>query len=381
VTDPGDLHDIGSRRRVRRRVAGLIYGLVLLLLWAAPVVALRSLSSHATIAEQDALTTTGSDVVTVGSRTDSHVTNVRVTASYTEPVDVPFPVSGIVTDVAVAPGQTITDGASLIAIDGQYRIAEVGGTPFYRTLSYGDSGADVTRLHELLDALGLGEDLAATDRYRWPTYLAVKELQRMVNAPVNGVFDPAGTVYVPAEFGTVDTVAAALGERVVAASPFLEDASVLEGATIEPSDGRPTTLFASTGSIVLRSGRIETALTSIRPTSGADLAAIEEFILSVQQSYPQPAQAPSATVVVDGVTAELASPPEFGAVPARAVVSDRSGTLCLRVVSGTSAETRAEILPLDLPAATEIGVALVPAELIGERVLADPPRLGEHPCG
>ncbi|MFC4243880.1 hypothetical protein ACFOYW_10875 [Gryllotalpicola reticulitermitis] len=64
--------------------------------------------------------------------------------------------SGLVTEVRTHSGATVTTGSPVAVVDGVVRVAVATTTAFYRALSVGDNGADVTMLRQALDALGIG---------------------------------------------------------------------------------------------------------------------------------------------------------------------------------------------------------------------------------
>lgn len=98
----------------------------------------------------------------------------------------------VVTAVATHPGAQIIDGSLIAAVAGRPVFVLQGRIPAYSTMSYGDSGIEVSELQAGLAAAGLptGADTAGT--YGAGTATAVAELyQRAGYAPVTAPGPPA----------------------------------------------------------------------------------------------------------------------------------------------------------------------------------------------
>lgn len=86
-------------------------------------------------------------------------------------------VSGVVTETNCTEGAVLESGESLATIDGQIVIALATDVPFYRTLSVGDTGADVTSLKRELNRIGyLPKSALVLEKFDSATVQALKEL-------------------------------------------------------------------------------------------------------------------------------------------------------------------------------------------------------------
>jgi peptidoglycan hydrolase-like protein with peptidoglycan-binding domain len=74
--------------------------------------------------------------------------------------------AGRVTGIGLSVGDEVADGSQLVRINGRPAVAVSGGSPFWRPLSEGSAGPDVSQLQEILAAAGF-------------------------DAPVTGAFDAA----------------------------------------------------------------------------------------------------------------------------------------------------------------------------------------------
>ena len=178
-----------------------------------------------------------------------------ITATLTPGIQVTAPAwqGGVVTRVDVKPGDTVSTGGVLLAIDGIGRMAIASPAPFYRMLTVGDSGDDVLNLEQALKTIG---DFAGTPNrdYNETTAAAVRKLEKKlgVGAPT-GVFDPLWAVWLPAEGLTAQTVHVAVnaaaptqGSAVFATAPSI--ASIKLSGPAGPVD------FASGAYVLAQNG-------------------------------------------------------------------------------------------------------------------------------
>lgn len=372
------------RRRVGyRRIASAGYAAILVLLWAVPIAGITLLRTEAERAEQKALSLPGPRLATVGSQSDSLSTSVRITIGFSQPVLVKYPFAGTITNVPLQSGSVIVDGMPVLAIDGLPRVAQAGGTPIYRDLSRGDRGPDVARLRSLLTAVGAGPELGDSDEYDAGVSTAVKEFQRRIGVRATGTFERAYVVYIPDGFGVVAPVTARVGAQVANGEGFISSVPAITTVSIEPTDDRHTNLLSQAAPIVLKSGTHSARLTSSNVSSSSDRASLEALLDSVLPAAKSGVSMSSTSVVMEGVIAELATPPTYGVVPRRAVVTDRDGLSCvfaLKTAGLSEGEAEPFVVPADLPASSGAGVALVPAELIARQVLLNPLSAGEPLC-
>jgi HlyD family secretion protein len=193
----------GDRGTPLRGRGGLVVGAVLALTVAVGVVAFligRGVSTPAQQAAQArppkaslltapvALTHARTTVVLRGTLTDGGAISVGA----------PGDLSGdlaVVTAVATAPGSLAVDGSLIAAVAGRPVFVLRGQIPAYSTMSYGNSGVEVTELQTALEAAGfsIGFDTAGT--YGAGTAAAIADLyQRAGYAPITapGPAGPAG---------------------------------------------------------------------------------------------------------------------------------------------------------------------------------------------
>lgn len=119
---------------------------------------------------------------------------------------------GVVTRVDVKPGDAVSTGSVLLAVDGVGRVAVASPAPFYRSLAVGDSGGDVLDLERALKAMG---DFAGEpDRsFTKVTANAVDRLGKRLGAgDASGVFDPSWVVWLPGENLVAQSVGVAVND-------------------------------------------------------------------------------------------------------------------------------------------------------------------------
>lgn len=128
-------------------------------------------------------------------------------------------VPGVVTDVAVAPGDTLAPLQPVLTIDGTELFVLTGEAPVYRPLSDGDEGPDVETLEAALAAAG-HEPGDVDEVFDADTADALRDWQQEVGLDDTGAFDPTIVLWAPsgAEVLAVDV---ALGDRLTGAEPLL----------------------------------------------------------------------------------------------------------------------------------------------------------------
>jgi hypothetical protein len=133
---------------------------------------------------------------------------VSGTISYGDPVVVTGR-GGVLTWLP-ALGGVIRRGKPVYRVDNRPVPLFLGSLPLYRSLSAGDTGADVRELERNLAALGY-RGPTVDNRYTAATAAAVRRWQKAVKLTRTGVFDPA-TVVLAAEPIRVAAVTGHLGE-------------------------------------------------------------------------------------------------------------------------------------------------------------------------
>ncbi|MCM3503536.1 peptidoglycan-binding protein [Curtobacterium sp. ODYSSEY 48 V2] len=146
--------------------------------------------------------------VTKGDLTDSKV--FAGTLGYGASTGVPGAAAGTVTWLP-EPGQVIEQDQPLYAVDERPVRAMYGSTPLWRSLEYGQRGADVRQLNE--DLAALGYDVAVDDRFGRRTLAAVQRWQKDRGLTVTGTVTKDDIVFVDGPV-RVDSIAAKLGQPV-----------------------------------------------------------------------------------------------------------------------------------------------------------------------
>ncbi|MFC7592205.1 peptidoglycan-binding protein [Nonomuraea antimicrobica] len=107
-------------------------------------------------------------------------------------------------------GAMVRRGQAMYRIDSRPVSLFYGRRPFYRTLSWGNSGADVKEVEQNLAALGYTGFTVDTN-YTAATATAVRKWQKDHSYLQTGVFDPATVVLAPAAV-RVASLAVQLGD-------------------------------------------------------------------------------------------------------------------------------------------------------------------------
>lgn len=105
-------------------------------------------------------------------------------------------VAGVVTSVAVAPGDQVTAGGVLFEVGLRPVVAAVGAVPAFRDMRVRDRGDDVAQLQGLLAELGY-LDIEADGVMGSVTVAAVRAWQRDLGLVVDGVVRLGDVVFVP----------------------------------------------------------------------------------------------------------------------------------------------------------------------------------------
>lgn len=330
-------------------------------LWGAPVVALALLLVVALRLDADALRVAAPETVEVTERVRDLRSSVTAEIDLGAEQVARLGRGGTVTEVGVAPGVALTDGAVVARVDGVVVFAYRGATPLYRPLRVGDRGGDVGELHAYLGRLGLAH--LEGEVYTAATARAVGDLQALAGIRPDGAFAPELVTFVPPTAGAVRAVAIQVGDAVAPGAEVARFDRPLAAVRLRAADERRSLAVFGDAPVRLSAGDRELDLDSI---TAIDPAAFADFLDG----------APGVTVAddgdrrtVSGLLVALRDPDRVGAVPAQALLA-AGGRVCV-VVETDGAR---EVVPIDAAAtaSTEIGVALVPAALIGRRVVLDP---------
>ena len=103
---------------------------------------------------------------------------------------------GVVTDTVAAPGEPILSGSVLFRVDERPVVAVSGQVPWFRALTGGERGRDVTQLQQMLIAAGHLRG-GASGRFDAATARGVRAWQRSLEVAVTGQVGLGDVVVVP----------------------------------------------------------------------------------------------------------------------------------------------------------------------------------------
>ncbi|MGA7149602.1 MAG: peptidoglycan-binding domain-containing protein [Microbacterium sp.] len=105
--------------------------------------------------------------------------------------------AGVVTGVAIAPGDEVSSGSVLYTVDLRPVVVAQGEVPAFRSIGHRVEGPDVAQLQGMLSKLGLyagpSDGKAGAD-----TVAAIKAWQKASNVPPTGVVEAKDVIYLPA---------------------------------------------------------------------------------------------------------------------------------------------------------------------------------------
>lgn len=271
-------------------------------------------------------------------RTLQRTIAVRGIASYAVTGKVIALAPGRVTAVSIATGSTVEAGQPLVSVDGRPMIAVAGSTPFWRSLSQGDSGPDVLELERLLDAAGYSPGII-DGTFTGSTRLALEEWQEAFAFPADGVFWPSDMMpgHWPARVGTVS----------VAVGDFVAPGQQL--ATLTGDELTVTVSLAATQRLRVEPGLlVELELTGNRAPGRGTLGEPREVAPSTlpgadqTTTYEAPVVIDGEFTAIDGAQVQasiiLAEVPDAVVVPLAAIVMDGSGASAVQVQTPTGVQ-------------------------------------------
>jgi hypothetical protein len=303
------------RRRGRRAWAAVVLAVIML----APLAALGLLVKFAP--NRLSVVNPAPSVLTlpVTTGTDNETVNVTATLTYGSEVTLLAPQwNGIVTAIDVSPGQTVTSGTPILAVDGNTEIALQSSLPFYRPIGPGTDGPDVAALRSALSAIGYG-DLGSSTSYGPTLQAAIEDLagKLMPDAsPVPDTFSPSWVVYLPVSSLKVASVSATLGSSAPPPGQgFLTSTSVLQPFSLSPAQGASLPSSSNGYELVLEDG-------SDIPLQAGFKVSSPSALSTVQQSLSGNPTSLSAQI-------QLIHPATFQEVPTTAIVTSASGHQCV----------------------------------------------------
>lgn len=346
----------------------------LVALWLVPVLALALLVPLTVSREAASVESELPVTATVGSREDDFRQTVTATFQVTAPHDVVVPAAGLVTAVHASPGQVLAPTDAVLSVDGAVLRAHVAEAPLYREIGPGTSGADVEGLRDYLAAAGSETTLGRDASYSPSLRRAITAYQRANGFPADGVFQPSSVVFVPAGSPSVQSVLTAVGTTVSDGDP------VLSGPVLPLSlvlSAESTLRLAGTdGPFALLLPDEEIPVTSLAPAPD-DVHALHAALVAAAARGTVDLTTDETTQSFTGLVLHLPDAPVRGTVPTTAVYTTTTGTRCVFRTAETGdagAVTSADAVPL-ADATTvdgEIGLASVPADLVGQTVVRNP---------
>ena len=254
--------------------------------------------------------------VTQGDLVDSKV--FAGSLGYGAATGVPGAASGTITWLP-QPGQVIERDQPLYAVDERPVRAMYGTTPLWRTIEYGQRGADVRQLNENLAALGY--DLSVDEVFGRRTLAAVERWQKDRGLDVTGTVTANDVVFVDGAV-RVDSVAAKLGQPAggdvlqVTSTKRVVNTTVSQADSMRLAVGTAVQVRVNGGDPV--PGEVVDVETEQSPDGGTETTVTVAFDAG-DQDVPESA---SVQVVAAGQTAR-----DVLSVPVQALVAngDRGG--------------------------------------------------------
>ncbi|MCL2482463.1 MAG: peptidoglycan-binding protein [Propionibacteriaceae bacterium] len=281
----------------------------------------------------------------VSTTTDNNPLAVKASLTWTPGPQMVAPAwSGLVTQIDIHLGDTVSSGAVVAHIDGLTRVALASATPFYRPLGTGAQGADVAMLRDALAGLGIsptgsGSTFDATLGRAVSTFQT--KILGLSAASADGVFDPSLVVYLPVSSLVVDTIdmtvgtpAPAQGQEIVTSSPTLQPFTLSASSRSLPASSDGYVLLLSNGQQV----PLEAGFTLSDPTN---LAAVASTL-------------PDRPTSFTGQT-QLTTPQTYSMVPASSIVTGANGKFCVFTLDSSGKFTPITVQPGGgLPGQTEV---------------------------
>jgi len=349
----------------------------LVILWLVPIVAFVLLMPRIETTERATLEPGTSSMVRIGERIQEYRRPVRVEVELSEAPVVIAAGGGLVTAVSAAAGAPIVQGARIADLDGVGVVASIGGTPFYRDLAVGDSGADVRQLKILLDASGVGKPEQNTSRYTPRTETRVKELQASLGAEVDGVFKRASVWFVPDDFTVAADIRIRPGKRLSEGDVVLVSSQNVKAMTFVADDPNESLEPLTVAPLVLSVGGEHIDVSSLSP-SIKEARMIWRGLERISPASPGDGGVggteESTVQTYAGLSISLAQPIRVGTAPRSAFFSSASGAVCIFARSRNGAGIEAVPLPHRFATGYDLDTAQVPEALIGREVMVDSAR-------
>jgi len=238
--------------------------------------------------------------------------------------------AGRVTSIGMGVGDEVADGSELVRINGRPAVAVSGGGPFWRPLSEGSEGPDVSGLQEILAAAGF--DLPRTGVFDPPTRDALRQWQADRGFP-----DPDGELHlndilVGSWPQRVAEVTVSVGEFVQPGATVIQVSSLVPVVTVElvPSDRARV----APGDMARVDSPIGETLEGVLGTVDDVPRSLEDgsLVYSGQVELEKHPELPEGVQV--RITVVIARAADVLTVPLASVVSGQDGGPAVRVVEG-----------------------------------------------
>lgn len=314
--------------------------------------------------------------------------NISVTRSEIDRVFAPN-WSGLVQEVPVSVGSTISHGQVVAVVDGISRLAMATSRPFARPLSSGDEGSDVAQLNAVLDERGL--EAGTDDDFDRSTLRGVQAIAHQLGVPDADsliTFDPAWFVFLPVHEMHISSSTLKVGAPAPALGEvaFEGDRRITGAFLVASSESGPP--IGTSEDSNDDDAQAESAPPS--PTEKIQAAPNQQLIVGSQilplsetrDEVDAGALAMLAGLIepdASSVRGSLESEPLAGqwTLPTAAVFTDEDGSLCAVVKRKTSISIR-EVSVVGIGS----GVTVVEGKLQnGDRVLVSPHGKERKPCG
>lgn len=336
--------------KLREKLRSAGTAVPLLLLWVFPAVVGVALIHSADALEHKSVSPPGSVWSSIGERTISGETGVRVAVLRAAAQPLLAPLSGTVTTVNVRAG-SLNAGDVWGTVDGTGVMAFWSRYPLYRPLGPGDRGRDVHALNTFLSKISLLPSFAVSDVYSSATSSAVAELQGSLGVLRTGRLSLPLFARIPRESVRVQS-AVAPGDVVQQGQPVANLPGAVRSVSVKPVEGEGP---MPAGHLVLTIRGASIEITGDRLTASQS-ARISRAVTSLE-----------TRTEAEGKV-RFAAPLEVSTFPAMGVRTTSDGTSCVLVRDPGSSDTEVVVLgPTEAPQ-FELGTAFGPSSLIGKEV-------------
>lgn len=338
---------------------------ILVIAWLIPVAGIVAMTALSSGSEDTSTRVQLPATVEVGKRVVTERTAVNLQVELRPAEEIRAQSGGTLTKWAINVGAELKSGEVAFAVNGIDILVHRGKVPFYRELTVGTRGEDVRAYGELLSTLGL---LSNPDAEFGPSYhSATRELQKLIRAPVDGVFRPEYTVYVSPEAAPVANLALQVGESVEPGVTLATLRPVAESGVFRPSESAQALTLGGDAPTRLEAGTEKLVIPDVQ---NLDLEALRRVIDFIEEAgalgtYPKAAVSDvDGSLVYAQLFLELAEPRVYGAAPTAAVITSSLGINC--IVFGD------DVTSVTLEPSSEVGVALIGPDYIGRSIRTEP---------